>query len=65
MQSMYTYREGNLNDLAQIKELTLLAYLKYKNEISKESIATWIENLESETTYVELLKSASSFICEN
>jgi ribosomal protein S18 acetylase RimI-like enzyme len=63
MQTKLTYRNGNLNDLSQIKELMLLAYLQYKNEISKENVATWLESLRNETTYVELLKKASCFIC--
>lgn len=60
----FTFRKGNSSDINQIRDLTLLANLQFRNVISKESVEVWEENLRNENTYTELLKIASCFVCE-
>jgi GNAT superfamily N-acetyltransferase len=64
MNSKLSYRVGNVSDLKQIKDLTLLAYMQFRNVISKENAEAWEATLGDENIYKELFKTAECFICE-
>jgi GNAT superfamily N-acetyltransferase len=64
MREKIAFRKGNSGDINQIKDLTILAYLQFRNVISKENFEAFEENLRNENTYTELLKKASCFVCE-
>jgi ribosomal protein S18 acetylase RimI-like enzyme len=65
MNTLYTFRNGNHNYLNQIKNLTLLAYMKYRNVISIENAEVWEENLSDVNTYLKLFKIATCLVCES
>lgn len=60
-----TFRNGNINDINQIKDLTLLAYMQFRNILTEENVAQWQDYLGNEKTYTELFKTAFCFVCEN
>ena len=60
----FNFRRGNSTDIAQIKELTWLAYSQYADVISKSTLQEWQTNLSSEKTYADLLKISDCFVCE-
>lgn len=65
MTKKFTFRIGNLNDLNQIKDLTLNANMQYQNVLTKENVDTMDKNLSNVNTYKELFKTATCFVCEN
>lgn len=64
MDGVLTFRNGNTNDIIQIKELTLLAYMQFKDILTEENATQWQDYLGNEKTYAELIKTAFSFVCE-
>ncbi len=60
----YNFRNGNITDLNQIKDLTLLAYLQFRKVFSKEFVEEWGKILSYESTYAKLFETASCFVCE-
>lgn len=65
MKTEYNFRKGNYKDLNQIKDLTLQAYLQFRNVISEENVEAWEKNLSNENTYAKLFEVASCFVCEH
>ena len=64
MHSELTYRNGNINNVNQIKELTLLAYMQFRDILTEENVIEWQEYLGNENIYTELFKTAFCFVCE-
>lgn len=60
-----TFRDGSLNDINQIKELTLLAYMQFRDILTEENVRQWEHYLGNEKTYSELFKTAFCFVCED
>ncbi len=61
----YTFRNGNNNDLEQIKKLTWLAYSQFENVLAEENVQGWKNNLNDDNTYLSLLQTSTCFVCEN
>lgn len=60
-----TYRHGNTNDLEQLKQLALVSWQQYQPELTEENWQKLYNNLSSRDTYLQLLKTSTSLICEN
>ena len=64
MKEAFTFRNGNSDDIDQIKKLTLFAYMQFRNVISDENAWVWEESLGNEMTYTELFHIATCFVSE-
>jgi GNAT superfamily N-acetyltransferase len=58
------FRQGNIQDLEAIKQLSLLAYLQFENILSEENILAWKENLSKNKTYEDLFARSYCVVCE-
>jgi len=59
---IFTYRTGHLEDIHQIKALTLKAYGQFKNLISQENFKAWEENMGMDETYIQLFRTGTCFV---
>lgn len=64
MLSQYKFREGTLNDLAQVKQLGLLCFGTFFNQLSAEAKTNLEKSLQDENRIRHLLSHAKSFVCE-
>ncbi len=62
---MLTIRQGNIQDLQQIKELAILEWTQFKNVLTLENWEKLYNTLADDKTYADLLIQSDSFICEN
>jgi ribosomal protein S18 acetylase RimI-like enzyme len=60
-----TYRQGNTNDLGQLKQLAVTSWQQYQSELTEENWQKLYNNLSSTDTYLELLKTSTALICEH
>jgi ribosomal protein S18 acetylase RimI-like enzyme len=58
------FREGNTDDLKQLKELAILSYSQFEKALTQENWDILSEKLESDSSYSGILKTAKCFICE-
>ena len=58
------FREGTQNDLNQLKDLAIISYGQFENDLSAENWKILSEKLESNNSYSEILKKAKCFVCE-
>lgn len=61
MKENFKFREGNISDLEEIKNLTWLAYSQFKNILSTENIWVWRDSMTNEKTYKDLFRIATCF----
>ncbi len=60
-----TYRQGNINDLPQLKKLALTSWSRFKADLTEENWLLLKNSLKDDKTYTELLLKATCFVCEN
>lgn len=58
-------RQGNLQDLKQIKELAIKEWTQFKNVLTPENWEKLYHSLTNDKTYPDLLKQSDSFVYEN
>jgi len=58
------YREGNVKDVAQLRQLALASYGEFEKILTKENWNMLYEKQQSESTYLNLLKISTCFVCE-
>jgi ribosomal protein S18 acetylase RimI-like enzyme len=59
-----TYRQGNLNDLQQLKSLGINSYSQYSEILSGENWIKFHNSLQDEEELAELISKATVFVCE-
>ena len=59
------YRIGNSDDIPQMLELGIVSWVEYQNQLTPPYAAELLQNLQSETTYQDLIDSAECILCEN
>ena len=59
-----TYREGNIADQEQLRELAIISYSHFEKVLTRENWHTLYENLTSEKSYSQILAIARCFVCE-
>ncbi len=64
MKAAANFRYANSDDIDQIKKVTLLAYMQFRNVISDENARVWEESLGNEITYKQLFLIARCLISE-
>lgn len=58
------YREGNIEDIQQLKDLALSSYGQFEKVMTLDNWDTLHEKLKSESSYTTLLEIAKCFVCE-
>lgn len=58
-------RQGNIDDLEQVKKLALTEWSQYEKILTPENWAKLFATLTDENTFFDLLLNAESFICTN
>ena len=58
-------RQGNLQDLKQIKELSISEWSQFRSELTPENWEKLYNTLNNDKTYTDLLKQSDSFVYEN
>jgi len=58
------FREGNIEDIEQLKKLAISAYGQFENILTKENWNKFYENIEAKESYTNILKIAKCFVCE-
>lgn len=61
--SDYTFREGTIADLKEIKALNINAYSEFKLELADAEWQKMNTNLNNESTLAELIEKATVFLC--
>jgi ribosomal protein S18 acetylase RimI-like enzyme len=59
------YRKGNINDLEQLKGLAIKAWGQFQSDLTTENWQKLHDNLNSDETYLGLLRKSYCLICEN
>lgn len=60
-----TYRTASEKDLKQLQQLGLLAYGQFQNVLGNENWELMKANHNDDNTYLNVLKLAKCFVCEN
>lgn len=60
----FKFREGNIEDKEQLKELALVSYSQFEKVLTSESWNELYENLKSENSYSNILEISKCFVCE-
>jgi ribosomal protein S18 acetylase RimI-like enzyme len=63
--NLMTYRQGDINDLEQLKQLVLTSWQQYQHELTEENWRRLFTSLSSNETYLPLLETSYCLICEN
>lgn len=63
MNSILTYRAGNLNDLSALKELGLITMGQYAPQLLPEHWKTLHDGLQNEERLTELIRISKLFVC--
>ena len=58
------FREGNIDDKEQLREIALASYGEFKKELTHENWNEFRSNLTSVESYANILKIAKCFVCE-
>lgn len=64
MKSSFTYRQGTIEDVNQLKELGIVSYTEFGNALTDENWATLNNFLNRPDTWTQLVSNARCFICE-
>lgn len=59
-----TYRQGNLDDLAQLRSVALKSWGQFKEELTTDNWQKLYNNLSNKDTYIELLNNSYCLVCE-
>jgi ribosomal protein S18 acetylase RimI-like enzyme len=59
----YTYREGSITDLPQIKSLAIKSWGQFQSLLTPENWQKLYSNLINNNTYKELLETSKAIIC--
>ncbi len=59
------YRKGSAADLEALKQLALASWSIYQNDLTEENWKKLQKSLQSDETYLELLRISYPLICEN
>ena len=65
MSNQFTYREGDTNDLDQLKKLGVISYSQFEGVLTEDHWNRLHSFLLSENLYSELLGISKCFVCEN
>lgn len=57
------YRQGNINDLAQLKNLAVKSWGQFQSKLTSDNWLKLYNTLTNDTTYIELLDKSTSIIC--
>ncbi|MCF8461924.1 MAG: GNAT family N-acetyltransferase [Flavobacteriales bacterium] len=60
-----TYRQGNINDIAGLKNLALKSWTPFKTELTTENWQSLFASINSDKTYIELVANSQCIVCEN
>jgi len=60
----FKFREGNIEDKKQLKELALVSYSQFEKVLTSESWNELYGNLKSESSYSNILEISKCFVCE-
>lgn len=60
----YSYRMGTTQDIPQIQEISIAAYAQFRPVISQDNWEKWKLNFEKESTFLDLFKIATCYVCE-
>lgn len=58
------FREGNIEDKEQLKELAINSYGQFQKVLTEENWNKLYENLKAESSYTNILNIAKCFVCE-
>lgn len=58
-------RQGNLQDLKQIKELAISEWTQFRSELTPENCEKLYDTLTNDKTYTDLILQSDSFVYEN
>lgn len=59
------YREGNFNDLEQLRTLAVRSWSRFKEELTADNWQRLFSSLNSEDTYIQLLQNSYCLVCES
>ena len=62
---MISYRQGNLNDLIKLKQLAIISWQTFQNQLTEENWQNLLSVISNEKTFSDLLKIAHCYICES
>lgn len=58
------YRRGHIGDLEKLKQLALVAWRQFQNDLTKENWKKLLNTLSDDDTYLNLLQSSQCIICQ-
>lgn len=58
------YRQGHINDLEKLKQLAILAWGPFQNDLTPENWKKLSRTISNDDTYLELLHNSHCIICE-
>jgi ribosomal protein S18 acetylase RimI-like enzyme len=58
------YRQGNTEDLKNLKELTIISWQQFQKELTDENWQTLYGNISNDQTFIDLLATSHCFVCE-
>ena len=58
------FREGHIEDKQQLRTIALLSYREFESALTPENWNIFFKNLDSEESYINILKIAKCFVCE-
>lgn len=59
------FRKGNINDLEQLKELGLLSWVQFKEQLTNDNWNELYKIINNNDTYADLLKKSECIVCES
>lgn len=65
MGNNFTYRQGTIKDVLQLKELGIASYGQFAKILAKENWDTLNNFLNNADTWIQLINKAHCFICED
>ncbi len=63
MQSHFIYRDAALTDVEQLRQLGLIAYGQYGNELTPENLEKLKSNIGKDDTWKNILAVSKGFVC--
>lgn len=59
------FREGNINDIENLKNLGVKSWVQFKDELTNDNWEKLSKVLNSDDTYSDLLENSECLVCEN